>query len=681
MSLVLTQLYPGCDPTSLHITALIYHGACLISLDVKSALSSTKRRTLQTLLINPIDGIQRILLDTGLPSYTSSIDTILCTQSIPPILSGIAGLYYAMSDTGGVGLVNVRGPSGTATLVKAYEPFVKRKFPSLHVKDVDSISLQQAKFEKIGCMEILTISVTCLAGNNSSTNGSSTGSNHVKKFCYWCYIDQVNQSESSSSSEEEDVDDVEYDQQQSNNNILPPNTNSNHPLPSSSSSIVCYSIRFASQTIISFIDCAEGMENNLLQSPHLRFICTHHIPTLTVHLSVESCINSIPYKQFLEECFISSTRHIFTHTLSLQYRLIKSNEFIQQQQQQQQNSNDDIHFMLHNNLSIPSRKLLKLFPTFEEIESIMATQQDDITNNNNTSSTHHDPLTKRLKNSFPHQQSSTGITSTPCLISLGTGASKPSTLRGLSCLQIWYNESTSILFDVGDDTINQMRRAYGEDFLMKTCLSSIQYVWISHHHLDHHNGLATLLYQRKKLFPNIQPLFVFGPYSIEKFLKATLLDCYIFHHCSQASIILPHLIHNTVTVQHCYDAYAISIYIPPKTTTNGSNKIIIYSGDTRPLPELFSSTFTSNNHEIIALIHEATFGNGYEQDAMNKKHSTIQDAVSVCKAIQAKKLILTHFSQRYAEDIPQDDLLQAQDELQQIEVIPLHDLMFVKLLL
>ena len=35
------------------------------------------------------------------------------------------------------------------------------------------------------------------------------------------------------------------------------------------------------------------------------------------------------------------------------------------------------------------------------------------------------------------------------------------------------------------------------------------------------------------------------------------------------------------------------------------------------------------------------------QEAIKKNHSTINEAIKVCNAMEAEKLILTHFSQRY----------------------------------
>ena len=47
------------------------------------------------------------------------------------------------------------------------------------------------------------------------------------------------------------------------------------------------------------------------------------------------------------------------------------------------------------------------------------------------------------------------------------------------------------------------------------------------------------------------------------------------------------------------------------------------------------------------LIHEATFDDELQKRAYSTQHSTVSEAVSVAKAMRAKKCLLTHFSHRY----------------------------------
>ena len=71
---------------------------------------------------------------------------------------------------------------------------------------------------------------------------------------------------------------------------------------------------------------------------------------------------------------------------------------------------------------------------------------------------------------------------------------------------------------------------------------------------------------------------------------------------------------------------------------------ISYSGDCRP-----SQAFVNIGKGSTVLIHEATFDDELRDDALNKKHSTTSEAIGVGIAMGAKRILLTHFSQRYAK--------------------------------
>lgn len=67
-----------------------------------------------------------------------------------------------------------------------------------------------------------------------------------------------------------------------------------------------------------------------------------------------------------------------------------------------------------------------------------------------------------------------------------------------------------------------------------------------------------------------------------------------------------------------------------------------YSGDCRP-----SRDFAVIGKGSTVLLHEATFDDELKGDAMAKKHSTTNEAIGVAAAMGARRVILTHFSQRY----------------------------------
>ncbi|XP_016562706.2 tRNase Z TRZ3, mitochondrial isoform X1 [Capsicum annuum] len=98
-------------------------------------------------------------------------------------------------------------------------------------------------------------------------------------------------------------------------------------------------------------------------------------------------------------------------------------------------------------------------------------------------------------------------------------------------------------------------------------------------------------------------------------------------------------------VIHCPQAYGVVLKAADRTNSTGK-KIpgwkIVYSGDTRPCPELVKAS-----RGATVLIHEATFEDGMVQEAIARNHSTTQEAIEVGDSAGAYRIILTHFSQRY----------------------------------
>lgn len=88
-------------------------------------------------------------------------------------------------------------------------------------------------------------------------------------------------------------------------------------------------------------------------------------------------------------------------------------------------------------------------------------------------------------------------------------------------------------------------------------------------------------------------------------------------------------------VSHCRGAQAVSLTFPTGFKFS-------YSGDCRP-----SQRFADIGRGSTVLVHEATFDDDLKSDAVAKKHSTTSEAIGVGVAMGARRVILTHFSQRY----------------------------------
>ncbi|GKE07235.1 tRNase Z TRZ4, mitochondrial-like protein isoform X2, partial [Tanacetum coccineum] len=98
-------------------------------------------------------------------------------------------------------------------------------------------------------------------------------------------------------------------------------------------------------------------------------------------------------------------------------------------------------------------------------------------------------------------------------------------------------------------------------------------------------------------------------------------------------------------VVHCPQAFGVALKGAERVNSDGRiipGWKIVYSGDTRPCPELVEAS-----QGATVLIHEATFEDALVEEAIARNHSTTEEAIGVGNSAGAYRIILTHFSQRY----------------------------------
>ncbi|XP_065866166.1 tRNAse Z TRZ4, mitochondrial isoform X2 [Euphorbia lathyris] len=98
-------------------------------------------------------------------------------------------------------------------------------------------------------------------------------------------------------------------------------------------------------------------------------------------------------------------------------------------------------------------------------------------------------------------------------------------------------------------------------------------------------------------------------------------------------------------VVHCPQAFGVMLKAAERVNSVGKSIPgwkIVYSGDTRPCPELIEAS-----HGATVLIHEATFEDDLVEEAVARNHSTTKEAIEVGETAGVYRIILTHFSQRY----------------------------------
>lgn len=242
------------------------------------------------------------------------------------------------------------------------------------------------------------------------------------------------------------------------------------------------------------------------------------------------------------------------------------------------------------------------------------------------------------------------------VITLGTGSSLPSKYRNVSATLLRVPGYGSYLFDCGENTLGQLKRVLGDEF--PQVLRDLKAVWISHLHADHHLGTASVIRawneetrdddrtkDAKLIVASDQAMLDWlREYSeIESFGNDRVLSISMgkttknFHNVFDATETRLYGLASiqSCMVDHCNGAMAVSFNFP-----NGFK--VSYSGDCRPSPK-----FAAIGHGSTLLIHEATFDDELIGDALAKKHCTTREALDIGKKMNARRILLTHFSQRY----------------------------------
>ncbi|KAF1954792.1 hypothetical protein CC80DRAFT_493564 [Byssothecium circinans] len=283
------------------------------------------------------------------------------------------------------------------------------------------------------------------------------------------------------------------------------------------------------------------------------------------------------------------------------------------------------------------------------------------------------------------------------VITLGTGSALPSKYRNVSATLLRVPGVGNYLFDCGENTLGQLQRVFPPEELVDV-IKNLRMIWISHLHADHHLGTASVIKAWYKLRHNGVPIeerphmpliasntstyglsvvshegmvnWLWEYSSIEDFgysrilpfavspekqsnpgTKLTLtygnrpsngVDYELRPQDYEAVFGLADI--RACPVRHCHGAMAVSLTFPPSPSDPPGVKPlkVSYSGDCRP-----SRDFTVIGRDTTVLIHEATFDDELHGDAVAKKHSTTSEALGIGAQMDAKAVILTHFSQRY----------------------------------
>ncbi|KAI9761877.1 MAG: hypothetical protein M1835_008107, partial [Candelina submexicana] len=275
------------------------------------------------------------------------------------------------------------------------------------------------------------------------------------------------------------------------------------------------------------------------------------------------------------------------------------------------------------------------------------------------------------------------------IVSLGTGSASPSKYRNVSATLIRVPGFGSYLLDCGENTLGQLKRVFPPCELKKV-LRDLKMIWISHLHADHHLGTVSVIKAwYREVHQSINPSTLSTPRNIADILRhehrlpvvsAAGMINWLADYSSVEDFgyerLLPLTIGSAepwkglsssltwgdrplgfktedqalnmamveatgladiqaVDVDHCVGAKAVTLTFP-------TGFKLSYSGDCRP-----SQAFAQIGKGSTVLLHEATFEDELQGDALAKKHSTTSEALGVGIAMGARRIVLTHFSQRY----------------------------------
>lgn len=271
------------------------------------------------------------------------------------------------------------------------------------------------------------------------------------------------------------------------------------------------------------------------------------------------------------------------------------------------------------------------------------------------------------------------------LVALGTSSQVPTRYRNHNGYLLRWDEH-GFLFDPGEGTQRQM--IYAE-----VAASAITRIFITHFHGDHCLGLAGIS-QRISLDRVAHPVHVHYPASGQKYYER-LRAASIFHDVATViarPIAKPGEIHrddklsiSTLPLDHGVDTWGYRIdehdgrrMLPERLADAGvrgprirdlirdgrvtiDDRIVELDEVSEPKPGqsaafIMDTRMCQNAIELARgvdlLICESTFLNRDEDKAVAHGHLTAAHAATIAREAGARKLVLTHFSQRYPSDKP-----------------------------
>lgn len=272
------------------------------------------------------------------------------------------------------------------------------------------------------------------------------------------------------------------------------------------------------------------------------------------------------------------------------------------------------------------------------------------------------------------------------IIFLGTGGSLPTRNRNPSAVMV-NREGELILFDCGEGTQQQMMRA-------KTGMMSLSSIFVSHFHADHFLGIPGLI-QTMSFLGRKEPLTIYGPEGTKEFTELfKALGYFNLKYEIRGVELSPgdtvegeSYVVRALKTEHSIPSLgyalvensrpgrfnrekAVELGIPPgplfaklqrgnPVEVDGRlvrpeevmgaqrpGRTIVYTGDTRPCEAVLEAS-----RDADLLIHDGSFADEMADWAKESMHSTAGEVATLAKEAGVRKLVLTHVSSRYTDDV------------------------------
>ncbi|MES1902545.1 MAG: Zinc phosphodiesterase ELAC protein 2, partial [Paramarteilia canceri] len=239
----------------------------------------------------------------------------------------------------------------------------------------------------------------------------------------------------------------------------------------------------------------------------------------------------------------------------------------------------------------------------------------------------------------------------PEITFIGTGSAIPSAMRNASSILVKNNDHY-IIMDSGENALFNIFNVFGSN-KGHEILTKLEFIFISHAHMDHFVGLFSLINYWSEANSNnpSKKLNIVCHEYISQLVNffTSKWNCKQTEKCKFITSKEKTIDVNKMAIINEFGLDGISfcktIHINSSIGLRldfKSGFSLSYSGDTR-----YCRDFVKLSKHVDLMIHEATFENKLADPAKITNHSTNEDALHATINSECKFALLTHFSQRY----------------------------------